>query len=88
MLQLCHTKLLKLQWVPGKPHVETQEFSLCGFGAFGHKAKRENCGFNTISSKTILSISMKKKSIFSGLWSYSSGPEQPNVILRAFRTLG
>lgn len=30
--------LLKLQWVHGKPHVERQGFSLCGFEAFGHKA--------------------------------------------------
>lgn len=64
MLHLWHAKLLKLQWVHGKPHAERQGFSLCGFGTFSHQAILDKCGFNFASSKTIVSISMKKISIF------------------------
>ena len=61
MFHLWRGKLLKLQWVHGKPHVERQGFSLCGFGTFSHQAIWNKCGFNIASSKTIVSISMKKK---------------------------
>ena len=74
MLHLWRGKLLKLQWVHGKPHVERQGFSLCGFGTFSHQAIWDKCGFNIAFSKTIVSISMKKKiyPFFSGLRSCSS----------------